>query len=145
MVSGKFHLSTWYENSPLPHDWVIATSQNGWTTNEIGLDWIRHFDKHTKPRTIGGYRLLVLDGHESHHSVEFELYCKDNNIVTLCMPPYSSHILQPLDVGCFRPLKQAYGRQIEDKMRAGTSHITKEDFFLAFFAAFQESITAKNI
>ena len=77
--------------------------------------------------------------------MDFELYCKDNNIITLCMPPHSSHILQPLDVGCFGPLKQAYGRQIEKKMRAGTSHITKEDFFPAFFAAFQEAMTEKNI
>ncbi|KAM9873648.1 transposase [Verticillium dahliae] len=54
-------------------------------------------------------------------------------------------MLQPLDVGCFGPLKQAYGRQIEKKMRAGTSHITKEDFFPAFFAAFKEAMTEKNI
>ena len=94
---------------------------------------------------MGGYRLLFLDGHESHHSTDFELYCKDNNIITLCMPPHSSHILQPLDVGCFGPLKQAYGRQIEKKMRAGTSHITKDDFFPAFFAAFQDAMTEKNV
>jgi hypothetical protein len=61
------------------------------------------------------------------------------------MPPHSSHILQPLDVGCFGPLKQAYGRQIEKKMRAGTSHITKDDFFPAFFAAFQDAMTEKNV
>lgn len=145
VVAGKFHLSSWYEETPLPNDWVIATSPNGWTTNEIGLEWIQHFDKYTKSQKTGRYRLLILDGHESHHSVEFEIYCKDNNIITLCMPPHSSHLLQPLDVGCFGPLKQAYGRQIEDKMRAGTSHITKEDFFPAFFAAFQLSITKKNI
>ena len=24
------------------------------------------------------------------------------------MPPHSSHLLQPLDVGCFAPLKHAY-------------------------------------
>jgi len=61
------------------------------------------------------------------------------------MPAHSSHILQPLDVGCFGPLKQAYGRQIEKKMRAGTSHISKEDFFSAFYTAFRESMTEKNI
>ena len=49
IVSGKNHLSTWYQDSPLPQDWVIATSDNGWTTNEIGLEWIQHFDKHAKP------------------------------------------------------------------------------------------------
>ncbi|KAK6218604.1 transposase [Colletotrichum tabaci] len=39
IVAGQYHLSTWYTESGLPHDWVIATSENGWTTNERGLDW----------------------------------------------------------------------------------------------------------
>ena len=109
------------------------------------MDWIRHFEKHTRARTVGSYRLLVLDGHESHHSDEFEEYCKENNIITLCMPPHSSHLLQPLDVGCFGPLKKAYSRQIEDMMRAHILHITKDDFFPAFHAAFKETITESNI
>jgi hypothetical protein len=145
IVSGKYHLSTWYQNSALPHDWVIATSANGWTTNERGLEWIRHFNQHTKPRTTGKYRLLVLDGHESHHSTDFELYCKDHDIITLCMPPHSSHILQPLDVGCFGPLKRAYGGEVEKRVRAGTTHISKEDFFPAFLAAFQQTMTIQNV
>ena len=109
------------------------------------MDWIQHFEKHTKPRTIGGYRLLVLDGHESHHSDEFEEYCKEHNIVTLCMPTHSSHILQPLNVSCFSPLKKAYGQQIEDMMRAQIVHITKDDFFPAFQAAFNIAMTESNI
>ena len=44
IVAGKYHLSTWYNDSPLPKDWVIATSENGWTANEKGLEWIQHFD-----------------------------------------------------------------------------------------------------
>ena len=75
IVAGKFHLSSWYEDSQLPEDWRISVSENGWTTNERGLEWIQHFDQHTKGRTTGAYRLLVLDGHESHHSTAFELYC----------------------------------------------------------------------
>jgi hypothetical protein len=145
IVSGKYHLSSWYQDSALPHDWVIATSSNGWTTNERGLEWIRHFDQYSKPRTTGKYRLLVLDGHESHHSTDFELYCKDNDIITLCMPAHSSHILQPLDVGCFGPLKRAYGGQVEKRVRAGTTHISKEDFFPAFLAAFQATMTVSNV
>jgi DDE superfamily endonuclease/helix-turn-helix, Psq domain len=145
VVSGQNHLSTWYEDSPLPPDWMIATSLNGWTTNEIGLEWIRHFDKHTRPRTVGQKRLLVLDGHESHQSIEFDLYCKEKDIILLYMPPHSSHLLQPLDVGCFSSLKKAYGQEIEKKMRAGTSHISKEDFFPAFFNAFKKAMTTQNI
>jgi hypothetical protein len=145
IVAGKYHLSSWYENSPLPPNWVISVTDNGWTTNERGLDWIRHFEQYTKPRTIGGYRLLILDGHESHHSAEFELFSKENNIITLSMPPHSSHLLQPLDIGCFGPLKIAYGKQIEGLMRAHITHITKEDFFPAFYVAHQSAITEQNI
>ncbi len=61
------------------------------------------------------------------------------------MPAHSSYMLQPLDVGCFSPLKKAYGRQIEDLMKASITHITKEDFFPAFFNAFNKSITKENI
>ena len=108
IVASKYHLSSQYENSTLLRDWVIAISNNGWTTNERGFKWIQHFNKHTKHRTASAYRLLVLDGHESHHLIDFKLFCKENKIITLCMPPHSSHILQPLNVSCFRPLKQAY-------------------------------------
>ena len=145
IVAGQYHLSNWYEDSTLPKDWVISITHNGWTTNEKGVEWIQHFEKHTKPRTQGAYRLLIMDGHESHHSTEFELFCKENKIITLCMPSHSSHILQPLDVGCFGPLKKAYGREIEGLMRAGITHITKADFLPAFHAAFKASITEKNI
>ena len=61
------------------------------------------------------------------------------------MPPHSSHLLQPLDVGCFSPLKKAYGTQIEMLMRGGQTHITKDDFLLAFHAAFKVAMTKKNI
>jgi hypothetical protein len=145
ICAGKNHLSTWYEDASLPPDWVIAVTSNGWTTNERGLDWIKHFNQHTKSRTKGGYRLLIIDGHESHRSAEFEIYCTEQNIITLCMPAHSSHKLQPLDVGCFSPLKRSYGTEIEKLMRAHITHISKEDFFPAFRAAFQKSITTSNI
>ena len=145
IIKGQKHLTTWYEDARLPADWRINTSSNGWTTNEIGTDWIEHFHKLTKDQTKGVYRLLILDGHSSHHSTQFELYCQENNIITLCMPAHSSHILQPLDISCFGPLKKAYGRQIEDLMKASITHITKEDFLPAFYTAFHDSMTKENI
>ena len=145
IFTGKYHLSAWYEGNNIPPDWVIAVSDNGWTTNELGITWLRHFNTHTKDRTVGTHRLLIIDGHESHISLEFQQICKDNNIIALCMPAHSSHLLQPLDVGCFAPLKKAYGRQIEDLMRHHVNHITKLEFLPAFKAAFYNSITKSNI
>ncbi|KAL2018622.1 hypothetical protein VTK56DRAFT_592 [Thermocarpiscus australiensis] len=145
ILAAQYHLANWYTECNLPADWHIATTENGWTTNAVGLDWIKHFNYHTAARAKGKYRLLILDGHESHHSTEFELYCQQNNIITLCMPPHSSHKLQPLDVGCFGPLKQAYGRQVEDWMRAHINHMSKLEFLCAFREAYFASMTERNI
>ncbi|KAH5618558.1 hypothetical protein HBI23_246740 [Parastagonospora nodorum] len=145
IFKGRHHLSAWYKEEDLPHDWLIAVSENGWTTNELGLQWLKHFDEHTKRRTVGTVRLLIIDGHESHDSLNFQQYCKENKIITICMPPHSSHLLQPLDVGCFSPLKKAYGRQAEDLMRNKITHITKLEFLPCFKGAFNAAITKANI
>jgi hypothetical protein len=64
VVAGYYHLASWYQECNLPGDWSIATTQNGWTDNDTGLEWLKHFDRHTKARSTGRYRLLILDGHE---------------------------------------------------------------------------------
>jgi hypothetical protein len=89
--------------------------------------------------------MLVLDGYESHINAEFDEYCKANNIVPLCLPPHSSHLTQPLDVGVFSPLKKAYGAQISFLIRAHVTHITKDDFFPAFRAAFEAVFVNQNV
>ena len=145
VVAGQYHLANWYQESNLPGDWAITTTQNGWTNNETGFEWLKHFDQHTTNRSKGVYRLLILDGHGSHHSADFEMYCEENNIITLCMPPHSSHLLQPLDVGCFGVLKKAYGREIEHLIRCSITHVSKTEFFPAFHNAFQATMTERNI
>jgi hypothetical protein len=142
---GKYHLSAWYKKPSMPDDWVFTVSENGWTNNELGLKWLKHFDEHTKERIVGSHRLLILDSHESHNSVNFHQYCEEHKIITFCMPPHSSHLLQPLDVGCFAPLKKAYGRQAELLMRNKITRISKLEFLPCFKAASDASTTESNI
>ncbi|KAF4490132.1 hypothetical protein CGGC5_v003751 [Colletotrichum fructicola Nara gc5] len=55
IVKGVYHLASWTTESGFPGNWVIKPTANGWTDNQIGLDWIKHFNKHTKNRTKGVY------------------------------------------------------------------------------------------
>jgi hypothetical protein len=105
---------------------------------------LKHFDAHTKTRQRGVYRLLILDGHESHLNQEFKDYCLENKILTLCMPPHSSHVLQPLDVVCFSPLKRKYSQRVRDLARRRVFHINKEGFLPAFKDAFFDVFTKEN-
>ena len=94
---------------------------------------------------MGTYRLLIINSHESHNSLQFTKYCKENKIITLYILPHLLHILQLLDMGCFLPLKMVYRRQVEKLMRNWFNHITKIKFLLAFRDAFNVSITESNI
>ena len=60
------------------------------------------------------------------------------------MPAHSSHLLQPLDVGCFSPLKRAYGKLIEQKGCLEYNYINKLDFLKAYQTAYKEIFTIKN-
>ena len=64
------------------------------------------------------------------------------------MPSHSSHLLQPLNVGCFAVLKRAYGRFISDLARTGYNHIDKLDFLddyqRARLEAFQQPAIIQN-
>src|SRR5450432_3794881 len=145
IFEGKVHMSNWYTNALLP-DCTIGVSENGWTDDKLGLVWLQSvFEKHIAHRTKGVYRLLILDGHGSHVTPEFDLFAKEHSIITLCMPSHSSHLLQPLDVGCFTVLKRLYGQQVQNLMRNGVSHIDKPDFLEAYYNARKETMSQSNI
>jgi hypothetical protein len=91
------------------------------------------------------YRLLIINGHKSHCLVAFQDLCKEKKIITICMPPHSSHLLQPLDVACFSPLKRKYGDEISALARNRIYYISKETFLLAFKATFEKVFTQETI
>ncbi|RJE17767.1 Pogo transposable element, partial [Aspergillus sclerotialis] len=133
IFKGKVFVQSWFEGLALPNDWQFELSPNGWTSDEIGLRWLQKlFIPSTTTRTKGKYRLLVLDGHGSHLTPQFDRTCSQNDIIPICMPPHSSHLLQPLDIGCFAVLKRSYGRLVETKMRVGINHIDKLEFLEAY-------------
>jgi hypothetical protein len=121
----------------------LKLSPNGWTNNNLALAWLEHFNAHMKP--IGAYQLLVINSHESHCSVDFQDLCKEEKIITLCMPPHFLHLLQPPGISCFLPLKRRYSNEISVLACNHAHHISKEDFLPAFRAAYDKTFSMENI
>ena len=115
ILSRKLYQVSWYYS--LPANQVIALSDNSWTTDELGFKWLKHFNRYTASRTTGVYRLLILNGHGSHATPKFNQYCIENKIISLCIPAHTSYLLQPLNIGCFSPLKTAYGYKVGELAR----------------------------
>ena len=65
------------------------------------------FEPMMRNKANGAKQLLICDGHNSHISSDVIHHCIANDIVLMLLPSHTSHLMQPLDVGIFEPLKQA--------------------------------------
>ena len=66
IYKGRVYISIQYEEVDIPYNWKLLVSKNGQTNNALSLKWLKHFNKHTKTRQVGSYRLLILNGHKSY-------------------------------------------------------------------------------
>ena len=128
IFKGKYVMESWL--AQFRPDWHFRCSPRGWTDNEIGLDWLQHvFLPETTPKT-GSHRLLVVDGHVSHTNPEFMQICHQNNIQLLLLPPHATHILQPLDIALFGPLKSKYKVELQRVLRRSKSKVVRKEHFI---------------
>ena len=124
---------------------TIRVSPNGWTDREIALHWLKEVFHPQTSRTQGVYRLLIVDGHDSHITMEFMEFCDQNKIVPLCLPPHSTHLLQPLDVGVFGPLSKAYKQLVSSRSRYGAVNVSKVEFLNLIQVARKQAMSTTNI
>jgi hypothetical protein len=140
--------SSWVEDIKAgEHEVVVSSSPTGWSNDDVGLAWLEQvFDRYTKQRS-GRWRLLILDDHGSHVTMEFINYCDHHRILLIILPPHSTHTLQPLDVVLSKPLSQAYSNKLTNHLHKaqGLIPIKKGDFFPLFRSAWISSFTGNRI
>ena len=132
------------------HDVFLTSSPSGWSNNDIGIAWVEQlFNRCTKKKASHAreYRLLILDGHGSHLTMEFINYCDSHRILLAILPPHSTHTLQPLDLVMFKPLSSAYSNELTSHLHKGQGliPIQKGDFFPLFWRAWKGSFKKKLI
>lgn len=98
----------------------FTLTDSGWMKTDAFCSFLTdQFIPELKKRDVTFPVLLFLDGHRSHVNLDVTDLCMENEIVLYCFPPNSTHILQPADVGLFKPLK--------DKWRVTTSSWLREN------------------
>jgi hypothetical protein len=118
------NLQTAWVPREMDKDWSWACNMKGWTCNAIGEEWMRKcFEPTTRNKANGATRLLICDGHGSHVTASFVKFCMDSNIEVVLLPPHSSHLTQPLDVGIFSPLKQKMAEELVRILRYRVSNL----------------------
>ena len=82
---------------------IYGFSSNGWIDQGLFEKWFtNHFLRYVPSvRPL----LLLMDGHSSHYHPYTIQKAAEEEVILFALPPNTTHITQPLDKGCFGPLK----------------------------------------
>ncbi|KAF2125905.1 DDE-domain-containing protein [Dothidotthia symphoricarpi CBS 119687] len=156
VFKAAYHQQNWLGTDGERERWTYATSSKGWTDNDLGLAWLKIFERESRPHGVATpaaaadktpvYRILFIDNHGSHVTAKFLRYCLDHQIVLIAFPPHCTHFFQPLDVGLFSPLQRYYSTAISDAVRWGNVVGVDKQLFLYYYSiARSKAFTTANI
>jgi hypothetical protein len=89
---------------------LVHLSPNGWINADLFAEWFQNFIE-----CISSHRPVVLfvDSHVSHITAEILSKTSDNGIHLVTFPSHTTYLLQPPDVGVYRPLKKGWRKEVE--------------------------------
>ena len=117
---------TWVLNGPTGTCYNSAKS--GWFTRDLFEDWFHQVALRYFRRSPPGPKVLIGDNLCSHMSYNIIKKAIDAGIRFIFLPPNSTHLSQPLDVGVFRPLKGTWRKKLAAWKQKKKGPIDKSEF-----------------
>ena len=129
-----------FEELPVGTDLHVYYTERAFVTRQVFSNYLRevcltHIDSwRQKTGKRDARALIIFDGHSSHVSDMIRAVCAAKRVDLICLPPHSSHLLQPLDRLYFSRLKQFYAQLSVAPDLSGTSRA-----LLRIIIAFEQS------
>jgi hypothetical protein len=137
-------LDYWFPPCEECPNWIYGFTAKGWTNNDYSLEWLRQI---FIPSTRRGpnWRLLLIDGHGSHLTADFQWECLTNQVVFAYLLAHTSHLCQPCDLGPFAQLKRYYSQHLANYIRQGKTEIDRAQFNILYNQARNAGMTRQYI
>jgi hypothetical protein len=104
IIKGAIIQARWFADLH-DRDIMIGVSESGYSNDILSFQWLQYWVQLSKRTQKGEYHLLIMDGYESHVSMQFVRYCEMQKVILLRLPSHSTHFLQLLDVIIFQQWK----------------------------------------
>jgi hypothetical protein len=89
----------------------MAMQKKPWMTSFLFKEFVLFFKKYVLGQvSFTNKHLLILDGHENHVTLETILETQEMGLHMVTPPSHTSHVFQPLDFFCFKPLETTFRR-----------------------------------
>ncbi|VDI05779.1 Hypothetical predicted protein [Mytilus galloprovincialis] len=138
IFSGGYPGGAYHKNGPI--NAAYATTDSGFMDKETYFQWFEKvFLQHcVKERPI----MLLQDGAISHISPMLIDSALKNDVILLCLPSKTTHILQPLDVAVYKNMKIETAKQVSNaKMLKSDLWVSKKNVSSIFKVIFERSFT----
>ncbi|XP_028518723.1 uncharacterized protein LOC114576372 [Exaiptasia diaphana] len=112
-----------------PPGTLFAAQKSGWIDKDLYLKWFKS----------------LFDGHKSHVTEDLIKEAVANGIAIFCLPAHSSHLLQPLDLSLFGPLKRGWVKACAAFNHVASVVVCQRNFAKIFNVAWHTSITPEII
>ncbi|XP_072392464.1 uncharacterized protein [Diabrotica undecimpunctata] len=89
--------------------------------------------------------VLIFDGHSSHTSIALRETALREDIIILKLPPRTSHLLKPVDLAVFKPLKQMYDEALIKWQRRNYGTKLPKSIFSSIISQVWKELTSKHI
>ncbi|KAJ4426296.1 hypothetical protein ANN_27109 [Periplaneta americana] len=110
-----------------PPGTVFTCQPSGWINTTVFSEWFDHFISNVKP-SVNEPVLLILDGHHSHtRNIALIDKARAHHVTIVCIPPHSSHKIQPLDKTFMGALKHYYSEEVRTYLRNSGRAVTHYD------------------
>jgi hypothetical protein len=135
---GKHLYSSW-QGQDVIKGTMYGRSESGWMTTEIFTSWFDCFISRVTQRPL----LLIFDGHKTHLGLDFIHRARAENVTVIKLPSHTTSKLQPLDVSCFRPIKNEWDNQLIHKQRLnGFTSLSKSEFVDVLSLVLREKLSS---
>ena len=123
---------------------LYGCSEKGWINQKLFTHWFEnHFIRYIP---LSRPVVLLMDGHSSHFCPNMIRMAAKEKVILFTLPPNTTHLTQPLDKGCFGPLKVAWRQACHRFCSQNPGRVVSiYDFSALLSEAWGQSITVKNI
>lgn len=129
----------------MPNGWGLGKSESGWMTGESFFEYVSNIFypwiiKNNIPLPV----IFYVDGHKSHLTLHVSDFCSEKGIILISLYPNSTHLIQPLDVGVFKALKNGWKKAVSKfRIESNKQKIRNENFAPLLDSVIKEVITSK--
>eukprot|EP00762_Andalucia_godoyi_P008180 ANDGO_07427.mRNA.1 hypothetical protein CAOG_08509 len=87
---------------------MLARTENGWTDSDVFLEFLEFLKEQLPALGDDEKVVLIVDGHSTHTTIPALRWCLENRWELVTFPAHCTHEMQPLDVGCYKRVKQMF-------------------------------------